>query len=64
VRGWAVRQARARGRWAEWAARESAGARKREGGNLGQKPAQPGGRREISVSFSFPISNLFYSLFL
>jgi hypothetical protein len=60
VRGRAVRQVQARGRWA---VRESESAEEREGGgNLGRKPAQPGGR-EISFSFFlFLFPNLFYFL--
>jgi hypothetical protein len=61
VRGRAVRRVRARGRWAEWAARESAGARKRERGELRPETGPAWGERNfLFLFFIFP--NLFYFL--
>jgi hypothetical protein len=65
VRGRAVRRVWARGRWAEWVARESTGARKRErerGENLGQKPAQPGGEK-FPFLFFFSYFQIYFTFF-
>jgi hypothetical protein len=62
VRGWVVRRVRARGRWAEWAARESAGVRKREGG-LGPETGPAGGEKFPFLFFSFPISKSIFTFF-
>jgi hypothetical protein len=60
VRGRAVRQVQARGRWA---VRESESAEEREGGgNLGRTPAQPG-EEKFPFLFFFSYFQIYFTFF-